>query len=136
MQQCLINSVKYHNHLDPIPDELSDRQFWQYGVGDHSIYIQSISGSILVNLYASDNVILKVVHSVLLGSSQSVFGRNIKSRRNIIQLDNERIIVPEPDNMRIILPVLDHGMHIYFPLSLFICFSKPKMVQELSVMAV
>lgn len=132
----IIEPGNEHTILDPIPEAFRDRPFWQYGAGKHSSDIRPIIGSVLVNIYAGKNVIIKVRHLVLSGSSQWVFGRNITSKSNIMQLNNAGMVIPGPDSERIRLPIIEHDMHIYLPLSLFINPRQPDIVQVLSGMAV
>lgn len=69
--------------------------------------------SVTIDEISSHGTILSIRHLVLDGSSQWVVGRNLTSRKNILQFDANVMIVPGAHNISVNLPLFDHELHIY-----------------------
>lgn len=92
------------------------RPSWQYGVGEHSSDISPMLGSVVLNENSEYDTTINVRLMVLSRSSEWVFGRNITSKINIMQLKNMCTEIPGHGKEIIRLPIFEYGMNIYLAL--------------------
>ena len=113
---------EWTGELDPIPDAVADRPYWQYGIGDHSSQSKKIIGSVMFKARTHQGGFVQIRHLVIEGSSQWVVGRNVTNYCNILHIDENTLILP-PDasgNSKGSITLVDHDMHTYIPHSVFI----------------
>lgn len=110
----------WNGTLDPIPDSISDRPYWQYGVGAHAIPVRAIIGSIIFNVRTSDGSNIELRHLVLDGSYNWVIGRNITRFSNINHMDENTLQVTDANGRTSKIPLLDHDLHSYLPFGIFL----------------
>lgn len=101
--------------LDPIPDSLASRPFWQYGVGTHSSQAMPIIGSISFNAESDDGINVSIRHLVIEGSSQWIIGRNVTTHCDIIHSNGNYLRMKNGST----ITLHDHDMHSYVPYTAF-----------------
>lgn len=85
---------EWSGKLDPLPDAVSDRPIWQYGVGTHRSSAQRILGAVLINARCDGGTAVKIWHLIIDGSSQWVVGRNVTRKCNVIYLFDNMVQLP------------------------------------------
>ena len=119
--QCELNILRsvllpnWDGVLDPIPDKLASRPFWQYGVGDHASQAKPILGSVLLQAVTDDGVPVSIRHLVIEGSSQWIIGRNVTRNVDIIHSNGNCLKLKNGS----IITLIDHDLHSYVPYSSF-----------------
>lgn len=98
---------KWDGALDPIPDSLASRPFWQYGVGAHASQAKPILGSILLDATSDDGVTVKIRHLVIEGSSQWIIGRNVTTHCDIIHSRGDYLQLKSGSR----ISLCDHDLH-------------------------
>ena len=56
--------------LQPIPESVADRPYWQYGSGEHSSEAMKVLGSVVFQAQTDQGDVVKSRHLVIEGSSQ------------------------------------------------------------------
>jgi len=115
--------------LDPLPDLVSERPFWQYGTGQHVSEARKILGSIFLTAQSEQGNPIHIKHLVIDGSSQWVIGRNVTKLCDIIhQTANVLKLPPDPDtNISDTLKLIDQDFHSYLPWDIFCSKSRKDM---------
>lgn len=106
---------------DPLPDQLLDTPFMQYGTGQHASKPKRLVGSVLVPVLSDQNTTINIRHLVVQGSSQWVIGRNITKHCTIERIDGNYLRLPIKHNCdhHITVQLLNVEQHCYPPLSAF-----------------
>lgn len=61
---------KWNGKVRPIPDSISDKTHWRYGIGTHSSDSRKMLGSVVLSAYLEDGTEVNINHVVIEGSSQ------------------------------------------------------------------
>ena len=69
--------------LQPIPEPIADRPFWQYGKGQHASARRPILGSVMLSITSEEGTVINIRHLRIDGSSQWLIGRNVTTKANI-----------------------------------------------------
>lgn len=112
---------EWNGNLDPIPDSVADRPYWQYGSGEHRSAAKRILGSVLMEARTDQGTNVQIRHLVIDGSSQWVVGRNVTSHCDILHANQNKLILP-PDangNSQGSITLVDRDMHTYIPHQVF-----------------
>jgi len=109
--------------FDPLPSEVSQTPFWQYGSGLHSSEARPILGSLLLSACTDRGTILKIRHLFIEGASQWVVGRNVTTRCNILHIGKNVLQLPDSSSNDSpsgeLITLADDGMHSFIPYELF-----------------
>lgn len=106
----------WNGTLDPVPDCISGRANWQYGIGDHASASKPIIGSIVLEARSDDGGKVYVRHLVIAGSSQWIIGRNVTKSCDIIRSDGNYILLPNKSKVSLV----DYDLHCYVPYEAFV----------------
>lgn len=78
--------------LDPITAALSGCTSWQYETGNHASQPRNILESIMLTSNTDNGSQARIRHSVLVGSSQCVVGRNVTSKADIENIGRNALV--------------------------------------------
>lgn len=110
---------QWTEELESVPIDFFISALWPYGTGNLKIEPRQILGWVVLTEMSPDGTDLYIRHLVIDGSSNWVTGHNVTSRRNILQLDGNCMILCGLNGQRIVLLVIDADHHFYLPMKLF-----------------
>ena len=99
--------------LEPIPDSIADRPFWQYGKGQYASARKPILGSVILSITSEEGTVSNIRHLIIDGSSQWLIGRNVTTKANIMHADGDCLSFPSSDGSFDTLSLTTHEMHSY-----------------------
>lgn len=104
--------------LKPIPSQITETPYWQYGLGSHASSRRRIMGSVLIYAESDQEVPLQIGYLVIEGSPQWAIGRNDTRFCNIPHVTRHCLIFRSAlDNELLSMYLLDAGGHCYLPFS-------------------
>jgi len=110
----------WHGKLEPLPTQIADRPFWQYGTGNHSSQVRKILGSLMLEARSDSGNLFKIRHLVIEGASQWVVGRNFTNYCDILHIRKHAVQLPCDDPSLVdYVSYVDHDMHSYIPYKVF-----------------
>lgn len=74
---------KWNGNLEPLPNSVKGRPYWQYGRGEHSSKPRRILGSVFLITIFDQGTPVGIRHLIIDGSSSWVIGRNVTPKANI-----------------------------------------------------
>lgn len=124
---CLLPSairLPKSKSFDPIPSQLSQFNYWQYGIRDHTSCKRVVLGSVQFQCRSDLETPIVIRQLVIKGSSQWILGRNVTRTCNHLHINDNRLQFP----MEIYgtvddLSMVDSDAHNYVLLDRFINIS-------------
>ena len=106
--------------LDPVPDCVSDRPYWQYGTGAHSSERKQIIGSVVISINSNHGNKVDIRHVVIEGSSTWIIGRSVTNKCIINHINGNKVELPiKKHNKNDFLQMIEYDMHSYIQLEIF-----------------
>lgn len=102
--------------LDPLPEQIRHRAYWQNGAGNHASPALKIIGSIFIPLYSDCNNPIFDRQLVLDCSSQWVVGRNVTRKCKIENIGCNKLVLPNQD----IISLINHDLYTFIPYKAFL----------------
>lgn len=102
---------------EPLPPDLADFPYCQYGSGEHASAARKMLGSVVLSATTNQGTIVNIRHLVIEGSSQWVVGRNVSRHCNIDHIYRNALILPA--SLESYISLVDHGFHSYIPFEAF-----------------
>ena len=109
----------WNGDLDPLPESIQDRPYWQYGSGSHASRRRSILGSIVLTARSDKGRPIRIRHLVIDGSSQWVIGRNVTRNCNINHIDGEFMEFKVSKDSFDAFTMIEEGDHSFLPAKIF-----------------
>ena len=103
----------WNGDLEPLPDCIADRPWWQYGNGDHSSETRRILGSVYLSVRGDSGITFRIRHLVIEGSTQWVIGRNFTTNVDILNASGSCVRCPLPNGGFETLKLQNFDMHSY-----------------------
>lgn len=106
----------WDGNLEPLPDTIADRPYWQYGTGKHSSQAKRILGSVMLTARSDSGDPVSIRHLVIAGSSQWIIGRNVTRNCDILHLGTNVLRLPKNQGS---ITIIDKDFHSYLPYNIF-----------------
>ena len=108
--------------LEPLPDSIADRPYWQYGAGKHASAPRKILGSVLLSIMSDGDHAVYIRHLIISGTSQWVVGRNVTRACDIRHIGANKLVLPDTSGTSACdsISIVDHDLHSYLPYSRFL----------------
>lgn len=112
----------WNGSLDPLPEIIQDRPWWQYGQGRHASAAKRILGAVMITVTSDLGNPVQINHLIIDGSSQWIVGRNVTRRCKIDHMEDNKMELPkfnktDPTDS---ISLVDYDLHSYIPYKVFL----------------